>query len=851
MLKRKISKKVGRRLISLAIAAAMTAVLAVPSMYAVPVSAAQKESTVKEVKQTADTGGETSASPVDAQVEADSSISAFGNAILNSNGKLWSNIEQQTAKGSGKKIGTTKGVAKVYDRVYISTSGNVILNKESKNLWYRLKQRTAKYMTKSGIEKAYDRIYLDENESATFFLKNNAQATREGVQDIGRFSMLLKDGTLVDAYTDKVIAENVQAWYEADARDGQQSLILDKEGNVSLFANGKLGKKLDVAQIVKDINRGTLLAEDGTLYNLTFAYDSNYNETDCKVVQADTGVEKLAALNDPFTTCVGYFYIKDGQTYEYIPGDEYAGKDNIMRLDKEIVSYKVLTGEGNGEYLAAAKDGSVYRVTLDEEMQNTSEQLADSDFDHFTKNGYYLKSNRTYYDNEGTQTTIIFTEELDNTGTDDSASKKLEFKSDGILYLNGEVLLENVAKCSDPWTGQPLIIVKQDKTIWLYDWMELQENRKAIEAPSELTEELVKELYEGVPKVEQTIAAAAEFTKNDGDEAFNLDAATDGDGILTYESQNPEVAEVDAYGDVTLKNPGQTVITITASETETYLQATKEVKIIVRENSDNTEPSTTLPEPTQPEPTKPNPTQPAPTTPEPTDPSVTDPTEDQAPTEPTDPTTPAEPEKPSEPTKPAVAAPVKTGDVVTDKKTQGVYKVINTKGKEKSVAYQKTTNKNVDKIIIPATLKISGETYKVTAIADNAAKNNKKLQTVKISANIKTIGKNAFNNCTKLKKLTFGKNVTTIGKGAFKGCTDLRTIVIPEKVSKIGAGAFANCKKLEKMTVKTKKLTGKQIGKNAFKNIPRTAVVDVPNSKLKAYKKAFRAKGLNSKIRIK
>ena len=108
-------------------------------------------------------------------------------------------------------------------------------------------------------------------------------------------------------------------------------------------------------------------------------------------------------------------------------------------------------------------------------------------------------------------------------------------------------------------------------------------------------------------------------------------------------------------------------------------------------------------------------------------------------------------------------------------------------------------------------VKVDGVSYRVTSIADNAFKNNKKITRVVIGSNIVTIG----------------KNVTKIEKNAFYGCG-----------------------KLEKITIQSEKLTSKSITKYAFRGISKKIVVKVPASKYKAYKKMFYAKGLNKKVRI-
>ena len=218
------------------------------------------------------------------------------------------------------------------------------------------------------------------------------------------------------------------------------------------------------------------------------------------------------------------------------------------------------------------------------------------------------------------------------------------------------------------------------------------------------------------------------------------------------------------------------------------------------------------------------------------------------------------------------AQPPKKGDVVRDGKGTGNYKV--TDVTKKKVAYQTPSNKNATTISVPATVKINGVTYKVTAIANNAFANNKKITKVTIGSNVKTIGKKAFYKCTKLKTVKIGKNVTTIGSNAFYGCskltsvtirsnvttisdkafykcTSLTKITLPSKVKKIGKQAFYGCKKLKSITIKTTKLTKKNVGSSAFKGIYAKATIKVPKNKLTSYKKILKAKGVSSKAKIK
>ena len=144
---------------------------------------------------------------------------------------------------------------------------------------------------------------------------------------------------------------------------------------------------------------------------------------------------------------------------------------------------------------------------------------------------------------------------------------------------------------------------------------------------------------------------------------------------------------------------------------------------------------------------------------------------------------------------------VKVGKKATVSGSQ--YKVTAVKG-TRTVQFTKG-KKNAKNIVVPSTVKISGKNYKVTTIAKNAFKGNKKLT-----------------------KVTIGKNV-----------------------NKIGANAFKNCSKLKSIVIKSTKLTAKKVGKNAFKGINKKATFKVPKSKVKAYKKIVKAKGAGKNVKVK
>ena len=199
----------------------------------------------------------------------------------------------------------------------------------------------------------------------------------------------------------------------------------------------------------------------------------------------------------------------------------------------------------------------------------------------------------------------------------------------------------------------------------------------------------------------------------------------------------------------------------------------------------------------------------------------------------------------------ATAVLLKKGDKVVDKNSNAIYKVTKAGATGGTVQFVSLINKNVKTVKIPKTITTGGITYKVTSIAKNACKGNKKLIKVTIGSNVKTIGTNAFYGCSKLKTVTMGKNVTTIGNKAFYKCTAITKITIPSKVTKIGKQAFYGCKKLKTITVNSKKLTSKKVGTNAFKGIHKKATIKVPTAKLKAYKSMLKKKGIGAEVKVK
>ena len=95
--------------------------------------------------------------------------------------------------------------------------------------------------------------------------------------------------------------------------------------------------------------------------------------------------------------------------------------------------------------------------------------------------------------------------------------------------------------------------------------------------------------------------------------------------------------------------------------------------------------------------------------------------------------------------------------------------------------------KNIKSLSIPATVSINGVTHKVTAVSAKAVSGNKKLKSVTIGANIKSISKNAFYKCSSLKKVTIKSTLLTkktASKSSFKNANKKLVIKAPKSVKK-------------------------------------------------------------------
>lgn len=167
-------------------------------------------------------------------------------------------------------------------------------------------------------------------------------------------------------------------------------------------------------------------------------------------------------------------------------------------------------------------------------------------------------------------------------------------------------------------------------------------------------------------------------------------------------------------------------------------------------------------------------------------------------------------------------------------------------------------------IVIPSQVTISGKTYTVTSIANDAFKGCTGLTSITIPSSITSIGSSSFDSCNNLNKvnisdilswckITFANSlanplyyakklylngtlvtkleipsaITEIKNYTFYNCTSISTIVFPSGILKIGNSAFVNCSNMTSVTIPNSVTT---IDENAFNGCTGLASLTIGSS---------------------
>lgn len=107
----------------------------------------------------------------------------------------------------------------------------------------------------------------------------------------------------------------------------------------------------------------------------------------------------------------------------------------------------------------------------------------------------------------------------------------------------------------------------------------------------------------------------------------------------------------------------------------------------------------------------------------------------------------------------------------------------------------------LESVIIPSKVKINGNVYTVTGIANNAFYNCKSLTYVKVSGGVANMGVATFSGCENLETVVLGDGIKKISNSLFNGCASLSDINIPASVTEIDGSAFEGCTSLTSIDI--------------------------------------------------
>ncbi|WP_026523556.1 leucine-rich repeat protein [Butyrivibrio sp. MB2005] len=360
------------------------------------------------------------------------------------------------------------------------------------------------------------------------------------------------------------------------------------------------------------------------------------------------------------------------------------------------------------------------------------------------------------------------------------------------------------------------------------------------------------EVYGYANKAAQTITAA-DVTATYGDTDKKISSTTNGNGAISYAVKDGSAEYIDvnsSTGALTIKKVGTATVVVTAAETDTYVQATKEVTVTITKAAatpatitannrtyDGTDKplvnvtgkatggemkyalgtnATTAPDAsayTTDIPTKTdagtyyvwykvvgddNHTDSEPA-------CVTVTIEEQKQSQDEGDDTQQNPDGTKTVTK--ENADGKTISVTNYSKTdEQISQFVFKKANGTKLDLKNVNSKSLKTVVVPATVKANGKTYKVTRIRKGFLKNCKQATKVDIGKNINTIDKNAFNYGKKVKIVVIRGKLKKVGKGAFKNTK--KNVIIKVQTN---AKNFENNKKLLEKSGLPKNATVKRV----------------------------------------
>ncbi|MGN0466242.1 MAG: S8 family serine peptidase [Lachnospiraceae bacterium] len=190
------------------------------------------------------------------------------------------------------------------------------------------------------------------------------------------------------------------------------------------------------------------------------------------------------------------------------------------------------------------------------------------------------------------KTTTVVKATLTKSGSKVTKCKRCSYNSKKTIYYPKTIKLERTIYQYTGNPKRPAVIVKDSKgkTIDASNYTVKYEGKRREIGIHKVTIQFIGNYYTGTVTKTFEIAdlrpnqniSASNYEKVYKDKPFKINAVlTSGDGVLSFQSSDTNVAVVDSSGKVTINKMGKATITITASETAKYKETTKNITITV------------------------------------------------------------------------------------------------------------------------------------------------------------------------------------------------------------------------------------------------------------------------------
>ena len=150
-------------------------------------------------------------------------------------------------------------------------------------------------------------------------------------------------------------------------------------------------------------------------------------------------------------------------------------------------------------------------------------------------------------------------------------------------------------------------------------------------------------------------------------------------------------------------------------------------------------------------------------------------------------------------------------------------------------------------LTLPETVTANGQSYRLTAIGNEAMMGCRSLTSLVLPQTVQTLGEGAFAICVGLTSITLPEGISEIPTGCFGYCTKLTSADVPSSVKALGEMAYYGCSGLTSVTLPEGLTT---IGRMAFFDCSKLTEITIPSSVTRIGSQVFGGRSATDRSKI-